>query len=143
MVRGKNHQSDGDREVVVDVTLEADVRATEDAIDAYLADPTTPRRDALSAALEELDQQIDLSDDYESGIIGSAAVGYGSKGAVIGETSSVSAAEEIPQAEFVAQTVLITAAKREVAAPTPETRADLRAAVQALAAARGQEPSAP
>jgi len=143
MVRGKNHQSDGDREVVVDVTLEADVRATEDAIDAYLADPTTPRRDALSAALEELDQQIDLSDDYESGIIGSAAVGYGSKGAVIGETSSVSAAEEIQQAEFVAQTVLITAAKREVAAPTPETRADLRAAVQALAAARGQEPSAP
>ena len=71
------------------------------------------------AALEELDQQIDLSDDYESRITGSAAVGFGSKGSVIGETSSVSAAEEIPEAEFVAQTVLIKAAKSEIAAPTP------------------------
>jgi hypothetical protein len=141
MVNGKNHQSDGDREVVVDVTLEVDVRATEDAIDAYLEDPSTPRRHALLAALEELDQQIDLSDDYESRITGSAAVGYGSKGSVIGETGSASAAEEIPQAEFVAQTVLIKAAKREITAPTPQTRADLRAAVQALASARGQEPS--
>jgi hypothetical protein len=142
MVSGKNQESDEDPVVVVDVTLEADVRAAEDAIDAYLVDPSTPRRHALSAVLSELDQQIELSDDYESGIIGSAAVGYGSKGAVIGETSSASAPEELPEAEFVAQTLLITAAKREIAAPTPETRADLRAAVEALAAARRQEPSA-
>ena len=47
MVRGKNHQSDGDREVAVDVTLEVDVRATEEAIDAYLSDPSASRRDAL------------------------------------------------------------------------------------------------
>ena len=140
MVRGKNHQSDGDREVAVDVTLEVDVRATEEAIDAYLRDPSPSRRDALLAALEELDQQIDLSDDYESRITGSAAVGFGSKGSVIGETSSASPAEEIPEAEFVAQTVLIKAAKSELTTPTPETRADLRAAVAALAAVRNQGP---
>ena len=143
MSRRQNHQSEGDREVTVDAILEADLSDAEDAIDAYLKDPSATRRQALLASLQLLDQQIELSDDYESRIAGSAAIGYGSKGSVIGETSSVSAAEEIPQAEFVAQTVLITAAKREVAAPTPETRADLRAAVQALAAARGQEPSAP
>jgi hypothetical protein len=142
MVRGKNPESDGDREVAVDVTLEVDVRATEDAIDAYLSDPSATRRDALLAALEELDQQIGLSDDYESRIAGSAAIGYGSKGSVIGETSSFSAAEEIPEAEFVAQTLLIKAAKSEIAAPAPESRADLQAAVAALAAVRDQEPSA-
>jgi hypothetical protein len=142
MVRGKNHESDGDREVAVDFTLEVDVRATEDAIDAYLSDPSASRRDSLSAALEELDQQIGLSDDYESRIAGSAAIGYGSKGSVIGETSRSSAAEEIPEAEFVAQTLLVKAAKSEIAAPTPGTRADLQAAVQALAAVRGREPTA-
>jgi hypothetical protein len=142
MVRGKNHESDGDREVAVDFTLEVDVRATEDAIDAYLSDPSASRRDSLSAALEELDQQIGLSDDYESRIAGSAAIGYGSKGSVIGETSSSSAAEEIPEAEFVAQALLVKAAKSEIAAPTPGTRADLQAAVQALAAVRGREPTA-
>ena len=140
MVRGKNHESDGDREVAVDFTLEVDVRATEDAIDAYLSDPSASRRDSLSAALEELDQQIGLSDDYESRIAGSAAIGYGSKGSVIGETSSASAAEEVPEEELVAQTVLIKAAKREVTAPTPETLVELRAASQALAGVRGKEP---
>ena len=60
----------------MDATLEVDLRAAEDAIDAYLRDPSPSRRDALLAALEQLDQQIDLSDDYESRITGSAAVGY-------------------------------------------------------------------
>lgn len=138
MGTGENHRSDGDREVAVDATLEVDLRATEEAIDAYLRDPSPSRRNVLLAALEELDQQIDLSDGYESRVTGSAAVGFGSKGSVIGETSGASPAEEIPEAEFVAQTVLIKAAKGEITAPTPETRTDLRAAVAALAAVRGQ-----
>jgi hypothetical protein len=142
MVRHENRQSAGEAEVAVDATLEADLRVVEEAIEAYLEDPSATRREALLAALRQLDQQIDLSDDYESRIAGSAAFGYASKGSVIGETSSASAAEEIPGAEFVAQTVLIKAAKGEVTAPTPETLADLRAASQALGALRGNEPSA-
>jgi len=142
MSRRKNHQSGGDREVTVDATLEADLSVAEDAIAAYLEDPSATRRDALLAALRLLDQQIELSDDYESRIAGSAAFGYASKGSVIGETSSASAAEEVPEAELVAQTVLIKAAKREVTGPTPETLADLRAASQALAELRGGEPPA-
>ena len=142
MSRRQNHQSEGDREVTVDAILEADLSDAEDAIDAYLKDPSATRRQALLASLQLLDQQIELSDDYESRIAGSAAIGYGSKGSVIGETSSSSAAEEIPEAEFVAQTLLVKAAKSEIAAPTPGTRADLQAAVQALAAVRGREPTA-
>ena len=142
MSRRKRHQSEGDREVTVDATLEADLSVAEDAIAAYLEDPSATRRDALLAALQLLDQQIELSDDYESRIAGSAAFGYASKGSVIGETSSASAAEEVPEAELVAQTVLIKAAKREVTGPTPETLVDLRAAGQALAELRGGEPPA-
>ena len=88
MVRGKNHRSDGDREVAVDVTLEVDLRVTEEAIDADQG-PFPSGATALGA-LEELDQQIDLSDDYESRVTGSAAVGFSSKGSVIAETSGAS-----------------------------------------------------
>jgi hypothetical protein len=140
MSRRKNHESEGNREVTVDATLEADLGVAEGAIEAYLEDRSVTRRDALLAALQLLDQQIELSDDYEGRIAGSAAFGYASKGSVIGETSSASAAEEVPEAELVAQTVLIKAAKREVAAPTPETLVDLRAASQALADVRSKEP---
>ena len=136
MFRRDHDQSEGDREVAVDAILEQDVRAAEASIDAYLGEPSAERRHQLLAVLQQLDQQIDLSDDYQSGIIGSAAVGYASKGSVFGETSSASAAEEVPQAELVAQIALIKAAKREVTAPPPATLADLRAAEQALAAAR-------
>ena len=88
MSRGKNPQSEGDREVTVDATLEADLGVAEVAIEAYLEDPSATRSAALLAALQLLDQHIELSDDYEGGIAGSAALGYSSKGSVIGETSS-------------------------------------------------------
>jgi hypothetical protein len=138
--RRQNHRSEGDREVAVDAALEADLGAAEDAIDAYLKDPSAQRRDALVDALQLLDQQIARSDDYESRISGSAAFGYASKGSVIGETSPASAAQVVPEAELVAQTVLIKAAKREVTAPTPETLVDLRVARQVLAGVRGEGP---
>ena len=44
MSRRKNHQSGGDREVTVDATLEADLSVAEDAIAAYLEDPSATRR---------------------------------------------------------------------------------------------------
>jgi hypothetical protein len=129
-----------DDEVAVDATLERTLGTTEEAIAMYLQDPSPARRAQLLAALETLDQQIDSSDAYESSTIGSGAFGYSTKGSVIGETSSVSAAEEIPGAELRAQMGLVKAAKDEVRAPRAETLARLRAAQHALAAVRGQDP---
>ena len=48
MVRHENRQSAGEAEVAVDATLEADLRAVEDAIEAYLEAPSVTRRAALS-----------------------------------------------------------------------------------------------
>jgi hypothetical protein len=126
-------------DVAVDANLELALGEVEEAIDAYLKDPSPPLREPLLAALESLDQRIDSSDAYESSTFGSAAFGYSTKGSVIGETDSASAAEEIPGSELRAQTSLVKAAKEEVRAPTPETLRELRAAHQALAAVRGQD----
>ena len=91
------------------------------------------------ACSSSLDEQIDRSDAYESSVIGSGALGYSAKGSVIGETSSASPAEDIPEAVLRDQMVLVRAAKREVMAPTPDTLADLCAAIQALSAERSKE----
>ena len=131
---------DENDDVAVDATLELALGAVEDAVDAYLQEPSASMRAQLLAALESLDRRIDSSDAYGASTIGSAALGYSTKGAVIGETSSASAAEEIPGAELQAQTVLVKAAKDELRAPTAETRGQLRAAQQTLAAVRGQDP---
>ena len=136
MFKREKHEVDDDNEVDVDVTLEMDLDTVEQSIGTYLSEPTDQRRSELLAVLERLDQQIDLSDDYENSIVGSAAFGYSPKGNVIGETNSASAAEEVPKAVLKAQTVLVKAAKREVTAPTPQTLAELGAANQALSAAR-------
>jgi hypothetical protein len=133
------HQGDEDEEVAVDATLVSDLASVEQWIDVYLKDPSIDLRKKLLGALERLDDQIDLSDAYENSAIGSAAFGYSSKGSVIGETSSASAAEDIPESVLRAQTILIKAAKREVTAPTPETLADLRAASQAFSAERNKQ----
>jgi hypothetical protein len=129
-----------DDEVAVDATLELALGTTEQAIETYLQDASPSLRPQLLTALESLDQQIASSDAYESSTIGSAAFGYSTKGSVIGETSSVSAAQEIPGAELRAQMALVKAAKAEVRAPSAETLAELRAARRALAAVRGQDP---
>ncbi len=135
----QKHQTDEDEEVSVDANLELDLGTVEQSIEAYLKDPSVDLRNELLAVLQRLDQQIDRSDTYESSIIGSAAFGYSTKGSVIGETSSASPAEDIPESVLRAQTVLIKAAKREVTAPTRDTLADLRAADQALSVERSKE----
>jgi len=130
---GHHEQPTGEGEgVPVDATLEGDLAAVEQSVAAYLKDPSVTLRHELLAVLERLDQQIDLSDAYESGVIGSGALGFSSKGSVIGETSNVSPAEIVPESLLRAQTALVKAAKREVTAPTPGTLAGLRAAHQAL-----------
>jgi abortive infection bacteriophage resistance protein len=135
----KEHQGDEDEEVAVDATLASNLASVEQSIDVYLKDPSVDLRTKLLDVLERLDAQIDRSDAYENSVIGSAALGYSSKGSVIGETSSASAAENISESVLLAQTILIKAAKREVTTPTPETLADLRAASQALAAERSKQ----
>jgi hypothetical protein len=135
----REQQGDENEEIAVDATLESDLASVEQWIDVYLKDPSVDSRKTLLGVLERLDNQIDLSDAYENSAIGSAAFGYSSKGSVIGETSSASAAEDIPESVLRAQTILIKAAKREVTAPTPETLADLRAASQAFSAERNKQ----
>ena len=137
---GRNeHEGNEDEEVAVDATLVSDLASVEQAIDVYLKDPSVDVRKKLLDALERLDDQIDRSDAYGNSVIGSAALGYSSKGSVMGETSSASAAEYISESVLRAQTILIKAAKREVTTPTPETLVDLRAASQALAAERHKQ----
>lgn len=134
----REHQGDEDQGVAVDATLESALASVEQWIDVYLKDPSVNLRKELLDVLERLDDQIDRSDAYETSAIGSAAFGYSSKGSVIGETSSASAADDIPESVLRAQTILIKAAKREVTSPTPETLADLSAASQALSAERNK-----
>jgi hypothetical protein len=136
-------QSPGDEEVAVDATLERELEKVETTIEAYISDPSANLRSELLAGLERLDQQIDQSDAYEGSVIGSGAIGLATKGSVIGETSSASAAEEIPGEELRAQAVLIKAAKQEVSAPTSATLAELREANHALAAVRGRRSPMP
>ena len=109
----------------------------------YLREPTDTSRRSLLAALETLDEQTDQSDAYEGSVIGSGAVGYASKGEVIGETSIDSVVDEIPSQELHAQIALVQAAKSEVRGPTTETFAALQSANAALAATRGQRPGGP
>ena len=73
-------------------------------------------------------------------MIGSGALGYASKGEVLGETSIDSVVDEVPSVELAAQFELVKAAKEEVRGPTPATFAALQSARTALADARNQEP---
>ena len=126
-------------EVVVDAALERAIGSTEEAIGSYLEDPSAAARAPLLSALEALDTQIDDSDAYGSSTFDSAAFGYTTKGSVLGETSSVSAASAIPGAELRAQIALVRAAKDEVRAPSAGTLTALRAAQEDLTAVRARE----
>ena len=133
----KQASGEGER-IQVDMALESDLARVEQSVADYLTDPTGTARQSLLAALEELDDQTGQSDAYEGSVIGSGAVGYASRGEVLGETSIDSVVDEVPGAELNAQVALVTAAKDEVRGPTPDTLAALRSASATLAAAREQ-----
>jgi hypothetical protein len=137
-VFGRHKKQGEDERIQVDAALESNVARVEESVAVYLKDPTDAGREALLAALETLDAQTDRSDAYESSVIGSGAVGYGSKGEVFGETGIDSVVDEIPSAELNAQVALVQAAKDEVRGPTPATYAALQSANAALAAGRDQ-----
>ena len=125
----------------VDAALESSLARVEQSVADYLRDPTAAARQSLLAALDELDDRAGQSDAYEGSVIGSGAVGYASKGEVLGETSIDSVVDEIPSTELHAQVMLVTAAKDEVRGPTSQTLAALRSAIDVLTATREQGPA--
>jgi hypothetical protein len=142
MFRRVRRQASGEgTPVQVDATLEGDIAEVEHAAAAYLEDPTDAARQQLLGALDALDAQTDQSDAYGQSVIGSAALGYASKGEVLGETSLDSVVDEVPSAELSAQLALVKAAKDEVRAPSPASCEALRAASAALEGARNQKAS--
>jgi hypothetical protein len=134
--RHKSKAGDAETRRLVEATLESDIALVEHAVTGYLADPADASRQSLLVALERLDAQTDRSDAYGRSVIGSAAVGYASKGEVLGETGIDSVVDEVPSRELTAQFALVKAAKDEVRGPTAATFASLRAAETALAEAR-------
>jgi hypothetical protein len=138
--RREKHADGGDERVQVDAALEGEVARVEQSVAEYLRAPIDASRQSLLAALEALDEQADQSDAYKGSVIGSGAVGYASKGEVIGETSIDSVVDEIPSQELHAQIALVQAAKNDVRGPTAETFAALQSAQAALAATRDQRP---
>ena len=127
--RGKE-QPDREQEVDVDVTLEQDISAVEQAVENYLQNPNESFRKDLLAALEELDAQTAQRDDYHGRLVFPFAA---PESTVVGATSPSSVGEQIPSDEFQAQIALVKAAKNAVTRLTPETLADLRAASELLA----------
>ena len=136
--RHKEQQDAGQEPVQVDAALEGDVARVEQSVTAYLQSQTDAARRSLVAALEKLDDQTDQSDAYRESVIGSGALGYASKGEVLGETSIDSVVDEVPNAELHAQIALVQAAKDEVRRSTSETLTALQASQTALAATREQ-----
>jgi hypothetical protein len=131
-------QTGGDEERIrVDAALEGDVVRVERSIVEYLHDRTDAARRSLVGALERLDDQTDQSDAYKESVIGSGALGYASKGEVLGETGIDSVVDEVTSTELHAQVALVNAAKAEVRGPTADTFAALQAASAALSATRG------
>ena len=128
----------GETEVPVDATLERDIVQVERSVAAYLEHPSDASRQSLLEALQRLDDQTDRADAYGSSVVGSGAVGYASRGEILGETSIDPVVHEVPGAELRAQVALVNAAKDEVRRPGPDTRATLRSARTALAATRNQ-----
>ena len=138
--RHKQQAGGSDERVQVDAALEGDVAQVEQSVTEYLLDPADATRRSLLAALETLEDQTDQSDAYNESVIGSGALGYASKGEVLGETGIDSIVDEVSSKELNAQVALVNAAKDEVRGPTPGTFAALQSAHAALATIRDDAP---
>ncbi len=122
-------------EIEVDARLELDISAVEQAVGAYLDDPSATHRRHLLTELERLDEQIEQGDDYTNMPLAAGALGYLPNPA-IGATSANSPAETLPDDIFRAQIDLVNAAKNEVRGPTADTQRALRRTAAALNAER-------
>jgi hypothetical protein len=138
--RHKKNADGGNEHISVDATLEGDIAQVEQSVALYLSDPTDESRQRLLTALQAIDAQTEQSDAYGASVIGSGALGYASKGEVLGETGIDSVVDEVPGAELTAQFELVKAAKEEVRGPTATTFPALQSASATLVAARNQDP---
>ncbi len=136
--RHRNDEPPQNTEADVDVHLEWDIDAVQQAVTAFLQNASDGSRQSLVAVLGRLDSQIDLSDAYAANIVGSPLWGQAPKGDVLGETSSTPMAEEIPGAVVRVQVALVRAAKAAVRDPSPSSLEDLRTTNASLAAASGR-----
>jgi len=87
--RHKKNADGGDERISVDATLEGDIAQVEQSVARYLGDPSHESRQLLLEALEALDAQTEQSDAFGESVIGSGALGYASKGEVLGEEYTV------------------------------------------------------
>ncbi len=136
--RHRDHEPEQNTEADVDVHLEWDIDAVQQAVAAFLENSSDGSRRSLVAVLDRLDDQIDLSDSYAASVVGSPLFGQAPKGDVLGEISSHPMAEEIPGAVLRAQVALVRAAKIAVRDPSPNSLEDLRTCSASLAAAGGK-----
>ena len=128
--------SEGKGEVEIEATLEDDIAAVEHAVSNYLERQDDQRRAELLRALERLDAQTEQSDAWSAQLptqIGGLGV---PSHAVIGQTSRVPHAEEIPASELGAQVALVKAAKELIRHPDPQSVASLAAAHNELRSLR-------
>ena len=127
--------------MAVDAGLEQAIDAVESAVDDYRAAQTPDRRAALVAALGQVDELVELGDDFAQR---SAAglVGYGVSPrasatlSAFGARGPSSMAEEVPAAVLRAQIALVRCAKDVVRGTGPNAEVALGAAVEDLARAR-------
>ncbi len=134
--RHKKKTAGSQATVAVEATLEGDIDRVEQMVAAYLARPTDGSRRSLFESLQALDAQTEQSDAYGSSAIGSGAVGYASRGEVLGETSPDPVVDEVPSAELGAQFALVKAAKDEMRQSTATTRVALQEAYAAVIESR-------
>jgi hypothetical protein len=125
-----------DELVQVDATLQRLLRAVEGEVDAYLRHQTPELLQALERALARLDAQTAESDAWISGVTNTASWGVDPKGTVIGETGSLTIAEDVPSAQLNAQIELVKAAKQVVQNATAQTVGALEQARAGLDASR-------
>jgi hypothetical protein len=137
---GKHADKEGPEipEAAVEVHLEWDIDAVQQAVVAFLRNPNDGARQSLLTELEKLDNQLDLSDAYAASVDDSPIFGSALKGDVLGETSSHSMAEEVPGPVVRAQVALVRAAKTAIRDPSPGAIGELRTASDALAGVDGQ-----
>jgi len=121
-----------DVEVAVEVHLEDDIVHIASCVVAFLENPQHPNeRQALGAALEELDEQTALGDAYLNNNA-SRFRGTTEPSPVIGATSDYSPGEDVPSALFNSQVILVKAAKAALATTTPATLSMLQRALDNL-----------
>lgn len=116
----------------VDATLEHALNRIEHAVGEYLETSGDAQRDALIAAIGELDDLTARSDAYENSLVNSPILGFSGKGSVLGETSGHPFVEMVPNSELAAQVDLVKAAKAEILGRTLTTLEALRAAAASL-----------